>query len=101
MRSRAFAVVLLLAGGAGAQEPRASRVELAARGFDFALDPDTGGLAVVVPDEDRVLLYPKFAATQGTTPPVTARVGRMPLAAMSLTWKEMTRRPNFWIMRLT
>jgi hypothetical protein len=57
-----------------------ARVELGVAGFDFALNPDTGGLAVVVPDEDRVVLYPTFAATKGKAEPVAAKVGRLPVA---------------------
>lgn len=80
MRCVATAVVLLVSGVAGAQEPQPERVQLAAAGFDFALNTDTGGLAVVDFIDDRVRLYPKFAATRGATPVVSTPVGRTPTA---------------------
>jgi hypothetical protein len=48
--------------------------------FDFALNPDTGGLAVVLPKTNEVVLYPRFVATSGKGEPVVARVGKAPVA---------------------
>jgi hypothetical protein len=63
--------------------------------FDFALNPDTGGLAVVVPKENEVVLYPRFVVTGGKGEPVVTRVGKMPVA---IAYKKFGDRAYFAVV---
>ena len=64
-------------------------------GFAFALNPETGGLAVVIPKENQVVLYPRFVATGGKGEPVVVRVGKLPVA---IVYKKFGDRSYFAVV---
>lgn len=70
------------APGGRAAPPEPKVVKLPETGYDFALDPDTGTLAVVVPEEDKLLVCPKFATDLVTTGAKVVKVAKQPVAVI-------------------
>ena len=92
-RFLAVALVVVAAGRASADGE--FQIPLPKPAFDFALNPETGGLAVVVPTENEVVLRPRFVATAGKSEPIVARVGRKPTA---IAFKKFGNRSFFAVV---
>src|SRR5262249_14113951 len=54
-------------------------ITLGATGLDFSMNDDTGGLATIVPGEDKVILYPKFGFDGLASDAIQAKVGKLPV----------------------
>jgi len=78
---------------AGAAPPPAvSSVTLPERGFDFAIDPETGAVAVVLAEKNAIALYPKLAATGDLSGVVRVEVAKLPIG---IVYKRTARRAVF------
>jgi hypothetical protein len=91
----ALAVALLTGFAVRAAEPAAVKaVALPVSGFDFALNPESGALAVAVPEGNEVVLFPNVLADRVASAPVTAKVGPLPV---SVAYKKLPKQSVFLV----
>jgi hypothetical protein len=88
------AIALASPSRARAQTNEARSVTLDASGFDFALDPTSGSLAVIVAKKNEVFLYPKLA-DEAAAKPIKAEVGKLPVG---IVFKKTASRSVFAVV---
>jgi hypothetical protein len=89
-------LTLWLTSPVGAESKDVKLVRIPVGGYDFAVNPQSGGLAVLLPDSDEVVLYPTKIA-EGTSGEVRAKVGRLPVG---IGYKELPGRSLFAVVSL-